>query len=341
MNIVDVIKSNLSGSALSQLGSLIGATPEQTEKATSAAVPTILAGLSKQASSKDGADRLTEILNNLDPSLTGNPGGMYTGNTAGKAQEQGSSMLDKLLGGGLLGSLGGLIGKFSGVGGGVIQKLLAYLAPLVLGMITKQLGGKATPSGLSQFFSEQQKNISSAMPAGFSLGSIPGLGDVGASVQKATDSMKKGANNLTWLIPLLLIALAVLAYLYFKPENKVNLPASTDAVKQVTKTLEAGLTEDVNSFFSSATESLNGIKDAATADAALPKLKLLDEQATGFKKAFNLVPEAGRGAIKTLISAGIEKLKAVVAKVIAMPGVGEKLKPVVDALMAKLAAVTG
>lgn len=341
MNIVDLIKNNLSGGALGQLGSLIGATPDQTQKAASAAVPTILAGLSKTASSKDGADRLTEILSKLDPSLTGSTDGMFTGGNAGKVQEMGTGMLDKLLGGGLLGSLGGLIGKFSGLGGGIVQKLLAYLAPLIMGVIAKQLGGKPTASGLSQFFSEQQKNITSAMPAGFSLAGIPGLGDVGASVQQAADTVKKGASQLTWLLPLLLIACGIAAYFYFRPDPRTMLPSSTELAKNIAKTAEAGLSDNLTAFFTSATDTFNGIKDAATADAALPKLKELDGQVDGFKKTFNLVPEAGKTAIKALLATGIQKLKDVVAKITALPGVGDKIKPVVDSLMAKLAGITG
>ena len=157
MNIIDLIKNNLSGGALGQLSSLIGASPEQTKTAAGAAVPSILAGLGKSASSKDGADRLTDLLNNLDPNLVNNPGGMYSDSNASNLGKAGTGMLDKILGGGMLGSLGGLLGKFSGLGGDMMKKLLGYLAPLILGAIAKQFGGKASSQGLTQFFTRTKK----------------------------------------------------------------------------------------------------------------------------------------------------------------------------------------
>lgn len=341
MNIVDLIKNNLSGSALGQLGNLIGASPEQTKTAAGAAVPSILAGLGKMAGSKDGADRLSDLLNKLDPSLVNNPGATFSGANAGQAGEQGASMLDGILGGGLLSSLSGILSKFSGLGGGIIQKLLGFLAPMILGTIAKQMGGKPTSQGLTQFFSEQKSNIANSFPAGFSLASVPGLGDAGASVQKAADTVKQGASQLTWLVPILLVALGVALWFYLKREEPVKLPASTELAKNIAKSAEATLTDSINTYFTNATQAFNGIKDAATADAALPKLKELSGQADELKKGFGLVPEAGKTAIKSLLGSNIDKLKAIVDKLLAMPGVGEKLKPVVEPLMAKLAAITG
>lgn len=341
MNIVDLIKNNLSGSVLGQLGSLIGASPEQTKAAADASVPVILAGMGKAASSKDGAERLSEILAKLDPSMVDNMGGMFTGDNAGKVEEQGGGMLDKTLGGGVLGSLGDILGKFSGLGGGIIKKLLTYLLPLILGTIAKQLGGKTSAQGLTQFFSEQKSNINSAMPAGLSLGSIPGLGDVGASVEKAADTLKSGASQLTWVLPIMLLALGIVLWFYFKPDEPTKMPPNPEIAKAINQSITGSLEGDIKGFFDSATKTFTDIKDAASAEAALPTLKDLDSKVAGFKKGYSMVPEAGKGAIKALLTDGISKLKTLVDKLLAMPGVGEKLKPVVEPLMAKLSAITG
>jgi len=341
MNIMDLIKNSLSGDALNQLGSLIGASPEQTKKAAGAAVPSILAGMGKAASSKEGAERLNDLLRNLDPNLVNNPGNAYTGGNAKELGEKGTSMLDGMLGGGLLGGLGGLLSKFSGLGGDVIKKLLGMLAPFIMGIIAKQLGGKSSAQGLTQFFNEQKSNIANAMPSGFSLASLPGLSDVGAGVQQAADTVKKGASQLTWIVPILLVALGVVLWFYLKPVEPTNLPGSTELGKTIAKSAEATLTGNINSFFTTATETFSGIKDAATADAALPKLKELTGKVDELKKGYAAVPEAGKAAIKTLLGSGIGKLKAIVDKLLAMPGVGEKLKPIVEPLMSSLAAITG
>jgi hypothetical protein len=46
--------------------------------------------------------------------------------------------------------------------------------------------------------------------------------------------------------------------------------------------------------------------------------------------------DAGKAAIKSLVQSSQAKLKDVVDKVLAIPGVGEKIKAVVDTIMAKL-----
>jgi len=343
MNIVDLIKNNLSSDVLGQLGSLVGASPEQTKTAAGAAVPAILAGLGKSASSKDGADRLTEMLNKLDPNMVNNPGGMFGGADAGKLGEKGTGMLDSILGGGLLGNLGGLLSKFSGLGSGIIGKLLGLLAPLILSTITKSLGGagKVSSQGLTQFFTEQKQNIAGSLPGGLSLASIPGLGDMGASVQKAADTVKQGASAMSWMLPVLLLALGGALWFYFRPDPNTNQPASTKVQDIIKKGIDVSLTDDIKNFFGSATETFSGIKDAASAEAAKPKLTELESKVDALKKGYGLVPEAGKAAIKTLLGESITKLKDLVAKISALPGVGEKIKPLVDSLMAKLNGITG
>lgn len=156
-----------------------------------------------------------------------------------------------------------------------------------------------------------------------------------------SDPVKKQPSNLMWVIAVLLVALGVALWFYLKPVDPVNLPANKDVGKIVAKEGGAGMTETVTNFFTSATETFNGIKDAATAEAALPKLKEFSTQADELKKGYGLLPDAGKVAVKTMLGTGIEKLKAIVEKLMAMPGVGEKLKPIVEPLMAKLAAITG
>lgn len=340
MNIIETIKNSLSSGMLDQLSSMVGASPEQTRAAAGAAVPSILAGMSKLSESREGADRLSEILNKLDPSIVGNLDGMFKGDQADKIQQQGGGMLEKMLGGGLLAGLVSAISKFTGSGSGMIQKLLAFLAPLILGTISKSLGGKTSAQGLTQFFSEQKNNITNAMPAGFSLGNIPGLGSVTAAAERTVEGVKQGVSAMTWLLPVLLVGLGIALWFYLREPEPVKMPGNPDMVKKLGDQV-AQMTDSVNTLFKTATTSLEGVKDAATAEAALPKLKELTTSAEDMKKMFGGLPEAGKATIKTLLGTGIDQLKALADKVLAIPGVGEKLKPVIDGLMAKLSAVAG
>jgi hypothetical protein len=96
---------------------------------------------------------------------------------------------------------------------------------------------------------------------------------------------------------------------------------------------------DMAGTFSSLTSALAGIKDSASAEAALPKLKDIGDKLDGQKSALQGLPESGRSTILEQIKPALNKLKELVDKVLAMAGVGDKIKPVITAIMAKLTAL--
>jgi hypothetical protein len=101
------------------------------------------------------------------------------------------------------------------------------------------------------------------------------------------------------------------------------------------------LGSSLSSTFTSLTEAMTGIKDAASVDAALPKLKDIDGQIDVAKAGFDKLPTTGKATIGAMVRAALEKLKQIVTRVLAIPGVGDKVKPVIDPIMTKLAALGG
>jgi hypothetical protein len=91
---------------------------------------------------------------------------------------------------------------------------------------------------------------------------------------------------------------------------------------------------------SSLTASLSDIKDSASAEAMLPKLKDINDKLTGAKSAMEGLPEAGRTTILAQLKAALSKLKELADKVLTVAGVSEKIKPTVEAIMGKLTALT-
>ena len=81
MNLARMIEEQLSGDSLERLSSAIGADPDTTGRATSAAVPTMLASLANLASNDEGARRLAGALNNVDTSALGGLGQVLSGDT--------------------------------------------------------------------------------------------------------------------------------------------------------------------------------------------------------------------------------------------------------------------
>jgi hypothetical protein len=110
------------------------------------------------------------------------------------------------------------------------------------------------------------------------------------------------------------------------PSVAANVPVP-DATK-----LSTELTDTLKTL----TDTLTGIKDVPTAEAALPKLQEVGPKLDAAKATLQKMGDTGKAAIKTLVQSSLTKLKELVEKVLAIPGVGDKIKPAVDTIMAKL-----
>jgi hypothetical protein len=335
MNIVDVIKTQLSGDMMGKLSQLIGESEQKTKTAVAAAVPALLAGLSSAASDPAKASSLNSALGGLDLGSLGNIGSMLSGGGGGLL-EKGGGLLSSVLGGNVLGGLTSALEKYSGLGGGVITKLLSALLPMILGSLAAQRGGKLDARGLSDLLAGQKQNIMNSLPAGLSLASVPGLGSASAAVSSAAGAAQQAAAGTpSWLLPLALLGLvAAGAWWWFS--NKAPAPAPPAIpgadVAQVTK--------DLGGWFTSLTDSLSSVNDAASAEAALPKLTELSGKLDGVRALVDKMPAAGKSAVTKLVNDQLGRLRELVDRVLAIPGVVDKVKPVTDAIFSKLSAMT-
>jgi len=368
MNIVDLISSQLSGDVLGKLGGLIGAPQEETASATKAAVPALLEVFAKLASSRSGADQLAGAMGGLDISRFGDLAGLLGGGNATGLGDIGGKLLGSLLGGGNLSSLVGTIASFVGSQPGLMKKLLTYLAPIVLGMVAKQLGGRPDAAGVSRLFSEQAGNISSAMPQGLSLGNLASLLPSGGGTTGGSRPEPAAASGTPgWLLPLLLLAaLGVVGYYLMSnmgqgpkdeavvvgeklavdgdvvDEEKVVVATDGETMRRVvdeTLTAVPGLGDTVKSLtsvFGGLTKLLEGVSDEATAEAALPELEGMLPLVDAAASATAGFPAAGKTAIAELVGEKLGPLQQLIDKVLALPGVeavlGEKITGVVKIL---------
>ena len=101
----------------------------------------------------------------------------------------------------------------------------------------------------------------------------------------------------------------------------------------------ARLTGQITDFFHSATDTLTGVKDAASAEAAVPKLQALSATLDTMRFALNQVPVDARGKLVTLVKDLRTKLLSTIDAVMATPVVDDKIKPVMDDLRSKLHAL--
>src|SRR3974390_1031308 len=98
MNIVDVIKSQLTPEVLGKLSSFAGASEDQTKTAATAAVPGLLSILANLASTSSGADKVINALKQVDTGSQGGFGDILAGPRAQEVQEKGGSLLNVLFG---------------------------------------------------------------------------------------------------------------------------------------------------------------------------------------------------------------------------------------------------
>lgn len=195
MNIPETLTKMIGSSdALGSIASRLGLGQGEANKAVSAAVPALLAGFSQIASTKQGAEQLAQAAGRTDSSLLENLTGALS--TRGdRVAEQGSGMLNSLFSGSPLSMLPSILARFSGVGEGVMGKLLGMITPVVLGFLGKQSGG-AGASGIANLLAGQKDFIKGAMPTGLfsSLSSaIPGISNFFGGAARQAGDLAKGA----------------------------------------------------------------------------------------------------------------------------------------------------
>ena len=276
VNLIDLVKSQLGGQALSQISGLLGESSDKTQMAVNGAIPALLGGLLGNASSGNGATNILSALNNIDDGVVGNFGNLLgNGQQSTGLVDMGGKLLGSLLGGGNVGGLTNAISGFSGLGKGAAGSLLGLIAPLLMGVIKRQLAGSGglNIGNLTGLLSSQKDNIASAMPAGLGqqlqsaglgnlfggvLGNIAGMGQqavssassavsqasntVGRATTSATNTVRNAANNVPTprASPLRWLApLAIVLVAGWFLLNRANRPAVVEGGGTGTTTAEA------------------------------------------------------------------------------------------------------
>ena len=273
---MDLVKSAISSSGVAdQIGSAAGLDKSKTNSAIDAAIPVLLSGLMKKASTPSGASELSNIFKKQDaePSILDNLGSLVSGGASSKLLGMGSSLLPMLLGSSQA-SIVSVLMKLLGIGDKGVLGLLGSLAPIVMGVVGKQAksAGGFDPGVLTNLLGGQSNFLSSALPN--ELKGVMGLADLG---RQASETVNNAARNttretttrerayvapapaapasspLSWLLPLLALAgLGFLGYTFMSGTKKEEVktpvvrtptpvPATAPAVKPVPDSVAAPL----------------------------------------------------------------------------------------------------
>ena len=218
-------------------------------------------------------------------------------------------------------------------------------------------------SGLASLLTSQKDEVVAAMPSGFSkyLSDAGILDDVTTRPAKYASRAPEPSTTSVWpwlLGALALLGAGLLAWQLFSgrerqvveaPSPKVEAPAQeiTGEAPYVgllnklrgIKVGDIDVGELATSAVNDLQSSVAGIKDEATAQAALPGLTKASsefDQLTGLLG--QLSPEA-RKTVTEIFAAIKPNLDQLLDRVLGIPGVGTVIKPAVDAIRSKLVAL--
>lgn len=378
-NLVDLVKGQLGGPALGQLGALLGEDSNKTEAALGAAIPGLLSGLTSTANA-DGGGSLFNAVKDADDNLLDDIGGLLTGGNSRNVMDQGSNLLGSLLGSGAMGGLANAVAGLTGIGGKSSSGLMSILAPIVMGIIKRKLFGGSgfsqNAGGLLGMLNGQKSNIEASMPAGFAdqlkssgfmdqmaglggnvvdaagnavdaagnavAGTASAVGDAASSaVNTAGNAAASGGGLLKKVLPIaLLVAVALIAWNIFKGKP---VPDVAETVSDAMPSIDIDGTnvgEAFGNIFTSATDTVSGITDVASAKAAIPSFNDITGKVDGLSSLWEKVPEAGRGQLGSMVSDNLGKLTPAIDKISEIDGVGDVIGPVTGPLLEKLLAFT-
>lgn len=98
---------------------------------------------------------------------------------------------------------------------------------------------------------------------------------------------------------------------------------------------------DMKTLLGSMSESLGKVKDVDTAKAALPELEAMDKQLQGLSSGLGAMPDTLKTKLAEMVTGLLPDFQTKIDQVLAIPGVSEILKPIIDQVMMKIAALKG
>src|SRR5262245_47574283 len=174
-NLVSLIMQFLTPDIVARIAATLGLGRTEAQAGVSAAVPALLAAFSGVADKPGGSQSLADAIKNQSGVLD-NVASMVGGGSPSSLVEKGSTLLSSLIGGHDQSALAGAVGKFAGIGQNTGNSLIGMLAPVIMGVIGKQIGSRSLDAGsVGGLLASQKEQIAQALPQGF--GRL--LGDTG------------------------------------------------------------------------------------------------------------------------------------------------------------------
>lgn len=245
LNLVDMVWGYLSGDVIGRMSSAIGESTDRTHEGLTAAVPGLLAGLSRTASTSEGARRITSAISDADDSVLDNPLGKQN---RGLLSDTGSGILQSIMGGGELSQIGSSIARSSGLSGRAVTSLLGMLTPIVFGVLQRVMRTIGPDRfDITSLLASQKSNIAAAMPRETFVDPRTTSRERVTETYTETRAPQRAAHMPGWVLPLLLLAGAIGLFSYWMGRpHRMNtfVPPSTVHAGGEDTTARTGLSFD-------------------------------------------------------------------------------------------------
>ncbi|WP_316842593.1 OmpA family protein [Pedobacter gandavensis] len=291
MNLIEMLKNEVSGSVISSLSQKAGVTEDQVKTGFSAGIPAVLAGIMKNGA---GGGFLDNILSSVTGSTATDPNEDLLNGPEDTLLEKGKSMLGSLFGNDT-GSVTNAVSTATGLPEGKSAGLLAMIVPLVTGLISKVMASKGwSVSDLLGKIFESKADIAAALPPG--LGSSLGIGNINLpnadipDVPKPTPELHRashippvnipdkntGGGFIKWLLPLIVVIVALWWMLGKQGCNQTEVTSTVDSVTASIDTVGGKMSGVVDATVVTVTGTLNEAGDFVRELGAKMSKKLPD-----------------------------------------------------------------
>lgn len=369
IDIVEAVTRIFGAPTIERLAAALGVTPAVADRLVTGSVPSLLASILGKTREPGGARLLASVLERQPANLTD-----IVVEAIGTPRQQGViddgiSGIGTLLGSSSVGQIAGVLSKFGATGIGNARNALGLVMPAILGVLGReQTARKLDASGLANLLGGQHQAISAAIPpslrpllddtglldefdAAASASASAARADAGhaARVRDASDYIIRPSPGSEFSWPSWIAAIAAASVMWWSVFGDRVMafvtgvpPPSVSRLVGAPERLMIGTTDlgaETTGTLAMLDGVLTGIRGDVTARLSLPKLNELVASLERLRNLSGQLTPDRRRQFSALVASRTGELTAAISAAEAAPGAAPIVRPAVDQLRARLAAL--
>jgi hypothetical protein len=225
---------------------------------------------------------------------------------------------------------------------------------MVLGKVATQWKSQGgTSQALKSLFAEQRDNIANAVPAGFSLADISVSSEIRKPTHSTTHTRERGPvaarSPLSWLLPVGLALLGGFILWQFLSRPKAIPPVARTVaptadevrvLKPVVPDVEIPsldrVRDDLGGLFKSLDTTFTDIRDASSAERAMPALRELNTKIDSMNQLLSRLPEANRAMLRPALADQVKIAAEKANAANSIEGIGADFKSLIQEILVKI-----